>query len=103
METKMTIKKTKLAAVLAAALSLAAPLAIAANPANAEPMRSEMMMTGAHKPMVVHSDKSRDRDHRTPIRVEFRPQAPRGHSHWHPGAWSRSHGHKVWIPGFYVR
>jgi hypothetical protein len=102
METTMTIKKTKLAGMLAAALSVAAPLAIAASPADAAPMRGEMMMAPEHRP-AAQVDNYRDRDHRPQLRIEYRPIAPRGHFHWHAGAWSWGRGHWVWVPGGYVR
>src|SRR5262245_21896587 len=99
----MTIKTTKLAGLFAAALSAAVPLAV--SPADAAPMHGEMMMVPVamhHNPMVDR-DFSRDRDHRPPLRVEYRPFAPRGHFHWHAGAWSWGRGHWVWVPGGYVR
>jgi hypothetical protein len=101
METKMTIKKTKLASILAAALSLAAPLAISAAPADAAPMHGGMTMT-MHDTMG-RGDFSRDRDHRPPLRIEYRAPAPRGHFHWHAGGWAWGRGHWEWVPGGYVR
>jgi hypothetical protein len=108
METKMTIKKTKLAGILAAALSLAAPLAIGATPADAAPMHGGMTMTVAMHDTMGHGDFSRDRDyrdrdHRPPLRIEYRAPAPRGHFHWHAGGWSWGRGHWVWNPGAYAR
>jgi hypothetical protein len=97
----MTIKTTKLAGLVVAALTLAAPLAIA-SPADAAPMRGEMMMTEHHSP-TMQFDAYRDRDHRPPLRIEYRPHTPRGHYRWHSGAWSWSHGHWAWVPGVYVR
>jgi len=100
----MTIKKTKLAAMLAAALGVAAPLAMTASPADAAPLHGGMMMPVAeHHGPTVRVDIYRDRDHRPPLHVEYRPHAPHGHFRWHPGAWSWSRGHWVWVPGVYVR
>jgi Spy/CpxP family protein refolding chaperone len=99
METDMTIKKTKLAAMFAAALSLAAPLALGATPADAAPHHMGGGMMGG----TGHKDSMHDRNHHPPMRAEHRPRQPHGHYRWRAGAWNWSHNQWSWAPGIWIR
>ncbi len=89
----MTIKTTKLAGALFAALTVAAPLALSATPAEAAP----------HRGGGFHVDPMRDRGHRPATRFERRPHQPHGHYRWRAGAWNWSRDHWVWAPGIWMR
>lgn len=88
--------KTKLGA-LAAALTIAAPLALI-TPAQAAPHGGGMMMMGGG-----HHDAMHDRGHRPPNRNESRPHQPRGHYRWRAGQWNWSRDHWIWAPGIWIR
>ena len=92
----MTIKSIKLAGALFAALTVSAPLALSATPAEAAPHGGGMM--GIHQPDSMH-----DRNHRPPQRVENRPHQPRGHANWRAGKWNWSRDHWEWAPGIWIR
>lgn len=94
----MTIKSMKLAGALFAALTVAAPLALSATPAEAAPHGGGMMGSGFHQVDQMH-----DRNHRPPLRVEYRSHQPRGHSHWRAGQWNWSRDHWVWTQGIWLR
>lgn len=90
----MTIK-SKLAGVLFAALTIAAPIALS-TAADAAPR-------GATMTVAYHVDPMRDRHHRPPLRVEHRPMQPRGHFHWRAGTWSWHRDHWIWMPGAWIK
>ena len=50
-----------------------------------------------------HIDQFHDRNHRPPMKVEYRPHQPRGHYGWHAGRWNWRGGRWVWAPGIWVR
>ena len=100
----MTIKSMKLAGALFAALTVAAPLALSATPAEAAPHYNGQMGGGTtggfhnNRPDSMH-----DRNHQPPQRVEYRSHQPRGHSHWRAGQWNWSRDHWVWTQGIWMR
>jgi hypothetical protein len=104
--------KTKITGALFAALTVAAPLALSASPAEAAP--SIMIARDNHDNFGRddnrfgrdnnrgHMDAYRDRNHRPPMRVEYRPHQPYGHYRWHGGAWNWSHNQWTWSPGIWI-
>jgi len=94
----MKIKTTRLALALVGALSLAAPLALSATPAEAAPHGGGMMGGG-----MGHMDAFHDRNHRPPARAEHRPRQPHGHYRWRTGAWNWDHNQWTWQPGIWIR
>jgi hypothetical protein len=104
----MTIK-TKLAGALFAALTIAAPLALSATPADAAPMKSIQVARNDHDNNFGrdnnrgHMDAFHDRNHRPPMRAENRPRQPHGHYRWRAGAWNWSHNQWAWQPGIWIR
>lgn len=104
----MTIKKTKIAAILTAALSLAAPLALSAIPADASSMYGRGTQNGygdSHYTMPVSYHDNRgsfnDRYHRPSPRYEMRMPMPHHGYRWHSGNWNWQRGHWVWVGGFW--
>lgn len=100
--------KTKITGALFAALTVAAPLALSASPADAAPMRPIMIARDDHDNFGRdsnrgHMDAFHDRNHRPPMRVEYRPHRPHGHYRWHDGRWNWRGGAWVWAPGIWVR
>ena len=96
----MTIKSTKLAALVAAALSLAAPLAV--SPADAAPFHNTAMVMKDHdgeRTNFVRVDM--DARHAPAPRHEMRPPMPHRGFHWHLGQYRFARGHWVWVPGFW--
>jgi hypothetical protein len=109
----MTIK-AKLTGALFAALTVAAPLALSASPAAAAPMNMIQIARNDHDDSGRgdnfghdngrgHMDAFHDRNHRPPMRIEYRPHQPHGHYRWHAGQWNWHSGAWVWAPGVYVR
>ena len=100
----MTIK-TKITGALFAALTIAAPLALYASPADAAPAKMVQMARYDHDNFGrdPRMDMYHDRDHRPPLRVEYRPHQPHGHYRWHAGMWNWHGGAWVWAPGVWVR
>jgi hypothetical protein len=90
----MTIKSTKLAIMLATALSLAAPLALGTTPADAAPAHGGAMMMADRD----HGDAFNDR--RPAPRMEMRTHMAHRGYHWHQNHWNWEHGHRVWDGGF---
>jgi hypothetical protein len=106
----MTIKSTKLALILTAALSVGAPLALSTTPADAAPGHGGGMQTGYHDnggamPVSYRDNRGdngfSDRDHRPPQRDEMRMRMPHRGFHWHAGNWNWQRGHWVWVGGFW--
>ena len=89
----MTIKTKFFALAL-----LAAPLALVAAPAGAEPHGGGMMMMSGH-----HVDAMHDHAHRPPMRDEHRPPMPHGHYRWRAGAWGWHNNAWTWTPGIWIR
>jgi hypothetical protein len=98
----MTIK-SKLAGALFAALTVAAPLALSASPADAAPMRPTIAMRNDHDNGGGRMDAFHDRNHRPPMRAEHRPSMPHGHYRWRAGAWNWHGNQWTWAPGLYIR
>ncbi len=106
----MTIKSTKIAAILTAGLSLAAPLALSASPADAASMYGRSMQNGygdSHYtlPVSYHDNGGNfgfnDRDHRPAPRSEMRMRMPHRGYHWHAGNWNWQRGHWMWAGGYW--
>jgi Ni/Co efflux regulator RcnB len=110
----MTIK-TKFAGALFAALTIAAPLALSATSADAAPMKPIQMARNDHDNNSGRDNNSRDnngrghvdafhdRNHRPPMKVEYRPRQPHGHYRWRAGAWNWSQNQWAWQPGIWIR
>ena len=116
----MTIKSTKLAVIVTAALSLAVPLALSATPADAASMYGSRVQYGYQDnrgamPISNHIDDRNiqisfhdnygggfnDRNHRPAPRGEMRMPMPHRGYHWHAGNWNFQRGHWVWVGGFW--
>jgi len=104
----MTIKSMKIAAILTAALSLAAPLALGATPADAQSMYGRGMQNGYHANVIAAPVSFRDtggsfndRNHRPAPRDEMRMPMPHHGYRWHAGNWNWQRSHWVWAGGFY--
>ena len=98
----MTNKSTRLAALLAGALSFAAPLALGSATADAAPVHGGggMMQGGFHNDMG-HVDTMHDQRHQPPGRHEARPRMPHRGYHWHEGQWKWQRNQWQWIAGFW--
>ena len=104
----MTIKSTKIAAILTAALSLAAPLALSATPADAQSMYGRGTQNGFHANVIATPISYRDnggnfsdRNHRPAPRAETRMPMPHHGYRWHAGNWNFQRGHWMWTGGFW--
>jgi hypothetical protein len=100
----MTIKSTKLAALLVGALSLTAPLI--ASPADAAAFHNGgTTMSDAHgggaRNNIMPANFMADPRHRPAPRHEMRPPTPHRGFHWHQGRWNFARGHWVWVQGFW--
>src|SRR5690242_1293893 len=103
--------KSKLTGALFAALTIAAPLALSASPADAAPMKPIQIARNDHDNHFGrdnnfsgdngrgHMDAFHDRNHRPPMKVEHRPRQPHGHYRWRNGAWNWRGNQWVWAPG----
>jgi len=116
----MTNKSTKLAVILTAAISLAAPLALSATPADAASFHGGGMQNGYQDnrgatpasyrdnrgPVPVsYQDNNgggfNDRNHRPAPRNEVRMPMPHRGYQWHAGNWNFQHGHWMWVGGYW--
>jgi hypothetical protein len=104
----MTIKSTKIAAILTAALSLAAPLALGATSADAQSMYGRGTQNGNgdshYTTPVSYRDNGgnfNDRNRAPAPRMEMRPAMPHFGYRWHQGNWNFQRGHWVWVSGFW--
>lgn len=99
--------KSKVTAALFAALTVAAPLALSVSPADAAPAGTIQMARHDHdnsrRDNHGRTDMYHDRNHRPPMKPEYRPHKPHGHYHWRAGRWNWRSGMWVWAPGLWVR
>ena len=104
--------KSKLTGALFAALTIAAPLALSATSADAAPMKPIMIARNDHNGHDNnfgrdnnrgHMDAFHDRNHRPPMKVEYRPRQPHGHYRWRNGGWNWRGNQWVWAPGIRIR